>query len=167
MKLMYVVCILVACLIVVGVGNKVFAATIEEEKEQVSQVLDTLHDAASKYEAERYFNLYAPDSVFLGTDATERWTLEEFKKWAVPYFESGKGWTYTKKARFVSVSADMNTAWFDESLMSEKYGECRGSGALIKVNGEWKIAQYNLTFPIPNAIAEKVTTMSKEEAAKK
>lgn len=148
-------------------GNLVCAATIEEEQANVSHVLDGLHDAASKHEADRYFSLYAPDAIFLGTDATERWTLEQFKAWAVPYFNSGKGWTYTKKERFVYVSADMNTAWFDESLMNEKYGECRGSGVLIKVESAWKIVQYNLTFPVPNSLAEQITEMIKAETAAK
>ncbi|MFN9993591.1 MAG: nuclear transport factor 2 family protein, partial [Phycisphaerales bacterium] len=30
------------------------------------------------------------------------------------------------------------------------YGECRGSGVLLRLNDEWKIVQYNLTVPIPN-----------------
>lgn len=34
--------------------------------------------------------------------------------------------------------------------MNEKYGECRGSGVLLREGGEWRIAQYNLTVPIPN-----------------
>jgi hypothetical protein len=29
-------------------------------------------------------------------------------------------------------------------------GPCRGSGVLVKQDGAWKIAQYNLSVPIPN-----------------
>jgi hypothetical protein len=28
-----------------------------------------------------------------------------------------------------------------------------------KINGEWKIAHYNLTIPIPNALAKQVVSM--------
>jgi hypothetical protein len=37
-------------------------------------------------------------------------------------------------------------------LVNEKWGVCRGSGVLVRSSsgGEWKIAQYNLSVPIPN-----------------
>ncbi len=137
--------------------------TMEREREDVSRVLDDLHDAASKHEGPRYFGLYAPDAVFLGTDPAERWSLEQFKHWAMPYFEGGKGWTYEKSRRFVGVSADMNTAWFDESLLNEKYGECRGTGVLCKLGGCWKIVQYNLTIPVPNGLVGKMLDLMAEK----
>src|SRR4051812_38120578 len=61
------------------------------------EVLDALHNSASKADAAKYFALFAPDAVFLGTDATERWTVDEFKAFAKPYFDQGKGWTYTPR----------------------------------------------------------------------
>ena len=41
-----------------------------------------------------YFDRYSSDAVFLGTDKTERWTIEEFKNYAKTAFADGHGWTY-------------------------------------------------------------------------
>ena len=66
------------------------AATPEED---VGAVLDQLHAAASKADGPTYFGLYAADAVFIGTDATERWSLPQFRAYAEPYFAKGQGWT--------------------------------------------------------------------------
>jgi pimeloyl-ACP methyl ester carboxylesterase len=129
-----------------------------------AKVLDDLHDAAAKADETRYFNLYAPNAVFLGTDAKERWTLDEFKAFAHPYFAKGKAWTYTpvKDGRFIVIEGqNKDVAWFDEKLENAKLGLCRGSGVLIKINGVWKVKQYNLTMLVPNEIAEEVATKSR------
>jgi hypothetical protein len=134
---------------------------------KLSAVLDSLHDAAAKADFRRYFDCFAPDAVFLGTDATERWTVEEFKAFCKPYFDKGQGWTYTprKNARHITISPDGSFAWFDELLDNAKYGECRGTGVLRKVQSEggnsglWKIAQYSLSIPIPNARAGDVIVL--------
>ena len=57
-----------------------------------------------------------------------------------------------------------DAAWFDESLHHERYGACRGSGVLIKVGDTWKIAQYNLTVPIPNGLLDEVVDLIQQEA---
>ena len=119
----------------------------------VSAVLDALHEAASEAEYDRYFSLYADEAVFLGTDATERWTREEFMDYARDPFEAGTGWTYHTLERHITVAADGRTAWFDERLENAGLGETRGSGVLVIEDGSWKIAQYNLTIPIPNEMA--------------
>lgn len=117
--------------------------------------LDALHDAASKADGERYFALFTPDAVFLGTDATERWTLAEFKAYAQPIFARGRGWTYTPSDRHIMLSTDGATAWFDERVTNAKYGECRGTGVLQRgVDGQWRVAQYNLTKPVPNDLMD-------------
>ncbi len=123
----------------------------------VRQVLDALHDAAARAEEERYFALFAPDAVFLGTDATERWSVEQFRAYAHPIFSKGRGWMYSVERRFVGFGPEGRTAWFDESLTNAKLGVCRGSGALVKGDdGAWRIVQYNLTIPVPNELAEEV-----------
>jgi hypothetical protein len=126
-------------------------------------LLDRLHHAASIAKADEYFDCFAPDAVFLGTDATERWKLEDFKAYAKQRFVEGKGWTYTlvTGTRHVSMTNDESIAWFDELLDNAKYGRCRGSGVLRKIGEQWKIAQYNLTFTIPNATAEEVVALIK------
>src|SRR5262245_55234389 len=130
----------------------------------ISQTLNNLHDAASKADGKAYFELFAPDAVFLGTDATERWTLEEFKTYAMKRFEAGKGWTYTLKpgTRHITFGPCHTIAWFDELLENAKYGTCRGSGVLREIDGKWRIAQYNLTLTVPNEAAEQVVKVIRE-----
>ena len=116
----------------------------------IGEVLDAFHDAASRADGALYFSLFAEGAVFMGTDATERWSVDQFKAFAEPHFSKGRGWTYTKTERHIYVSTNGKTAWFDEMLWNESYGTCRGTGALISTDGGWRIVQYNLTIPIPN-----------------
>lgn len=142
-----------------------FRALVKAESDSrraVAAVLDDLHAAASEADGDRYFAHFAPDAVFLGTDATERWSIPEFRDYAAPYFGRGQGWTYVATERHVGLAADGKTAWFDERLASQKYGEVRGSGALRKIGDVWKIAQYNLAFPVPNDLAEDLVERIKE-----
>ncbi len=133
------------------------------QSERVSHVLDELHDAASKADFERYFDLFAENGIFLGTDATERWTTAEFKTFAKPHFDKETGWTYTSISRHIYIAKNGKTAWFDEELSNTKIGACRGSGVLIKQKGHWKISQYNLTIPIPNDLVPAVVEQIKEQ----
>lgn len=119
-------------------------------------VLDAWHRAAAKADADEYFSLMAPEAVFLGTDATERWTKAEFRVWAEPYFKKGKAWTFKAVKRRVSYSGDGTTAWFDEELDTPNLGPARGSGVLVKQGRTWRIAQYNLSVPIPNPLMKQV-----------
>jgi ketosteroid isomerase-like protein len=132
------------------------AAQSSDDERAVSAVLDALHDAASKADFDRYFGLFAENAVFLGTDATERWSVADFQAYAKPIFDRGRGWTYTPTGRHVYLARDGQTAWFDEALENANLGETRGTGVLVKEGGTWKIAQYNLTIPIPNALARDV-----------
>lgn len=120
-----------------------------------AEVLDDWHEAASVADQGRYLAHFAPDAVFLGTDATERWTLEEFSEYVKKYFPQG-GWTYRPHDRFVMFSEDGEMAWFDEALTNDSYGELRGAGVLKNIDGEWKIVHYNMTFTIPNDVARDV-----------
>ncbi len=125
----------------------------------IDSTLNELHDAASKADGRRYWSVFAADAVYIGTDAGERWTLAEFRAFADPYFARGTGWVYKPRSRHI-VIADVPcrcVAWFDELLDSESYGTSRGTGALIRKNGSWKISQYALTFPIPNDLAKQMT----------
>jgi len=118
--------------------------------QDVDAVLDDFHDAASQADAERYFGHFTDHAVFFGTDITERWTVDEFKAYAMPFFNEGRGWTYVKQSRHVFHSDDGDTAWFDEILLNENFGETRGTGVLLHTEDGWKIAQYHLTLPVPN-----------------
>ena len=92
----------------------------------------------------------------MGTDATERWTVAQFRDWAKPQFKRKSAWSFKPHDRHVEFSSDRKTAWFDEMLDTPNLGPCRGSGVLVSLGGQWKIAQYNLSIPIPNALADSV-----------
>jgi hypothetical protein len=130
----------------------------------IGSILDAWHAAAAKADEERYFSYFTPDAVFLGTDATERWTRDEFRRWAHPYFASGKGWTYRATARWISFAPDRRVAWFDELLESAAYGTCRGAGVLVATDSGWKIAQYDLSIPIPNGLSAEIVKRIEESA---
>lgn len=116
----------------------------------VARALDSFHDAAAVADGSRYFSIFPADAVFLGTDATERWTGEEFRAFAARYFERDSAWVYVPFERHVTVSPSGDLAWFDEALDNAGYGECRGSGVLVCRDGAWVLQQYNLTVPVPN-----------------
>jgi ketosteroid isomerase-like protein len=137
---------LAALLVLVAVG----AGGAGKGNSEIGLFLDAWHEAAARADAKTYFDSLAPGAVFLGTDIRERWTKEEFLRWAAPYFRRSSAWTFRASRRQVTLSADGSTAWFDEDLVSASYWPCRGSGVLEKIAGQWKIRQYNLAFTIPN-----------------
>ena len=129
-------------------------------QEDLDALLNGLHLDAHKGNFESYFDRYSTDAVFLGTDKTERWTIEEFKAYAKPAFSDGHGWTYSVIER--NWEGDGNTRWFDEILLNEKLGHCRGTGVVELIKGEWKISHYALTMLVPNSIAAKVGSLTLE-----
>ena len=129
-------------------------------QEDLDALLNGLHLDAHKGNFESYFDRYSVNAVFLGTDKTERWTIEEFKAYAKPAFSDGHGWTYAVIER--NWEGDGNTRWFDEILLNEKLGHCRGTGVVELIKGEWKISHYALTMLVPNSIAAKVGALTLE-----
>ena len=121
----------------------------------VESVLDNLHIFASKANSKKYIDLFASNAVFFGTDISERWSINEFNAYATKRMATGTGWTYAMKERNIYLSDDKKTAWFDEVLISEKYGDFRGTGVLKIENKKWKVVQYNLLLPIPNHLLKK------------
>ncbi len=115
----------------------------------IDDVLESFHAAAARADETALFACLTDDAVFLGTDAKERWPGDEFRRYVSDRFRAGRGWTMTSARRDVTVRGDV--AWFDEDLSHAKYGALRGSGVLVRGgDGAWRIAQYNLTFTIPN-----------------
>lgn len=139
-------------------------ANLQEITNEVDRVLDDWHNAASVGDFERYFNHFENDSaIFMGTDATERWTVAVFRPWSEPHFADGMAWDFTPVFRSVYAEKSGNTAWFDEMLDTPNLGPARGSGVLVRQGNSWKIAHYNLSIPIPNAIADDVVQQINKE----
>jgi hypothetical protein len=138
-----------------------------EYKTDVQAVLNDWHNAAAEADFERYFGHFENEhSIFMGTDATERWNLIEFKEFSKPYFDRGRAWSFTPVSRYVYLSENGKIAWFDEKLSTPNLGPSRGTGVMVLKDGNWKIAHYNLTVPIPNAIVGDVVEQIEEELTK-
>ena len=136
---------------------------------ELNKLIDNWHKAAAEADGDTFFGTMSDSSIYIGTDATERWTKEEFYSFAQPYFDRGSAWDFTPYDRLIQFSSDGKIAWFSE-LLDTWMGVCRGSGVLIKENGEWKISHYHLSITVPNeiikdfiALIEKGETSNSEE----
>ncbi len=128
-------------------------------QQAVTFVLDDFHLAAAQADEARYFGHLDDGAIFLGTDATERWTKAQFQAYAHPYFAQGKAWTFRATRRAITFSPDGAMAWFDEDLATPNLGPCRGSGVLLKRDGVWRLLQYNLAMTIPNGRMKAVKSL--------
>ncbi|ANF49277.1 hypothetical protein A0O34_01315 [Chryseobacterium glaciei] len=129
----------------------------DKEKTEIGTMLDAFNVAAAKADFNAYFNFYADESTFIGTDATEVWDKKAFMVWAKPYFDKKKTWNFTSLKRNIYFSKDGKLAWFDE-VLDTQMKICRGSGVVEKINGAWKVKQYVLSMTIPNDVSDKVVS---------
>ncbi len=124
-------------------------STIEIQQSKITQTLDAYHQAAANSQFDHYFTFYTKDAIFIGTDPTENWTMDQLKSYAKKPFEQKRGWVMKPLERHIFFDETGNTAWFDE-LLDTSMKICRGSGVLVKVGNEWKLKQYVLSMTIPN-----------------
>ena len=130
-------------------------------KNSIYKIIDAWHEAAANADFDSYFNLMTEDAVFIGTDATENWQLEEFKEFSKPYFDKGKAWSFTSLERNIYLDSNKNLAWFDE-ILDTQMGLCRGSGVVILTENGWKIKHYVLSITIPNPKVKNVVNIKKD-----
>jgi len=139
------------------------SAFAQNEENEINNLMDNWHKAAAKADTIVYFNSMDDNAVYIGTDATERWTKQEFYKYAIPYFRKGKAWDFKPIERKVYFSNDQKFAWFNETL-DTWMGVCRSSGVLTKTGNSWKIKQYHLSVAVPNeSIKDVIETIKKTE----
>ena len=138
-----------------------YQSNAKQAKTEISDVIDHWHQAAAEANFKNYFHLMTKDPVFIGTDATENWQIEEFKAYAKPHFEKGKAWDFTSVQRNIYLANTKGSAWFDE-LLDTHMGICRGSGVMQYIDGNWKIAHYVLSIEIPNENIEEITKIKKD-----
>lgn len=121
------------------------------QNQDIQKFIDAWHEAAAKANAEVFFGSMADNSIYIGTDAAERWTKAEFLTFAKPYFDKGKAWDFKPSNRDIHISQNGKYVWFSELLVTWM-GTCRGSGVLHKTRKGWKIEQYHLSVTVPNEI---------------
>jgi hypothetical protein len=119
------------------------------QEQDVNAFLDQWHEAAAKANADVFFGSMTDNSIYIGTDETERWTKTEFYAFAKKYFDRGKAWDFKPYDRDIHVSKNGEYVWFSE-LLTTWMGICRGSGVLVKTDKGWKIEQYHLSVTVPN-----------------
>jgi ketosteroid isomerase-like protein len=158
---------LVLVLLAVGCAHAI-AQSPQATIDEIAAVLDEFHDAAASGDKSRYLNLLTEDAVFMGTDETERWPKHpDFAAYVDARFQDGRGWTYAPVERHVRIADRPEVAWFDEIVYSETNGRFRGTGVLVRVRGEWKIAHYALSFLIDNQDWEEVIDITRRTSAQK
>lgn len=125
----------------------------DSTEDDINKFLNNWHLAASKADENIFFSSMASNGIYIGTDATERWTRDEMQIWSKKYFDRGSAWDFKPIERKINFSSDRKTAWFNETL-NTWMGVCRGSGILIKSGESWKIQQYHLSVTVPNDLIE-------------
>jgi hypothetical protein len=151
--------------------KKQIKTDLKAESDSINLFLDKWHRAAATANADVFFGSMADSSVYIGTDATERWTKSSFIGFAKPFFDRGKAWDFKPYDRDLHVTMDGEHAWFSE-LLTTWMGVCRGSGMLTKTTAGWKLDQYHLSVTVPNdAIQDFISLVnnfnSKPEVEKK
>ncbi len=121
----------------------------QNERDIIDELLSKWHQAAGDVDQQSYFDFIANDGIYIGTDATENWTKDEFFEWSKSYFENGKAWSFVGRERNIYLSDKNTIAWFDEQL-EYPGGTLRGSGVLAKEKNGWKLKHYVLSLPVPN-----------------
>ena len=161
-KVTYLIAILIVFSNCANKKEKKAIVTVNSEKEAINTVLNFWHKNATEANFENYFNSMSDKSIFIGTDASENWSLQEFKDFSKPFFDQGKAWDFTALERNIYVYRNGELAWFDE-LLDTWMGVCRGSGVVIKNEGNWEIEHYVLSLTIPNDNIQDVKAINKEK----
>jgi hypothetical protein len=132
--------------------------------------LDAFYKAGAGANQSAFIAQLTEDAVFLGVDGRTRLQGESLRDYVSESFGSGSvthgnTWAYHSSDRQIRLSADGSVAWFDESLQHEQLGAGRASGVLVENGGNWKIAQYNLTVPLPGVAVVSSTGTSSAAAS--
>lgn len=134
------------------------AVYAQQTHDEINTFINDWHQAASRADGAAFFGSMDDQAVYIGTDASERWTKNEFMMFAKPYFDKGKAWDFKPYDRELHVTSDAKIVWFSE-LLSTWMGVCRGSGIITRTPQGWKIQQYHLSVTVPNDIIRDFITL--------
>ena len=132
---------------------------------QAEDFINDWHQSSAQSNIDVYLGSMAATSVYMGTDASERWEKDAFSDFCKPWFAKGKGWAFAKISRHIYVADQGNIIWWDE-LLDTKLGVCRGSGVMQHKKGKWQIEQYVLSPTVPNELMDSVVNMKLVQDAK-
>lgn len=134
--------------------------TNNQEIRSINRVLDSWHERASVADT-TYFELFAENAMYLGTDAKEVWTAQEFEDLYMSYFKKGNAWNFKKKDRNVYLGEYDHYAWADE-ILDTWMGLCRGTAVMEKnKDGKWRIKHYSLSVLVPNDVIKDYVNLLK------
>jgi len=121
----------------------------EDLTPQIDTLINNWHLAAATGDENVFFGSMGTESIYIGTDATERWSKDVFEEWSKKYFERETAWDFKPIERAVYFSDDRKVAWFNETL-DTWMGICRGSGVVEQTADGWKLQHYHLSVTVPN-----------------
>jgi len=141
----------------------------ETTEQAIGKVLNAYYTAEAKGNRNAFLAIMTTDAVFLGTDPGERWIMSGpngFQAYVNKHMKPGHGWIYKLQpgSRHIEVGDQLDTAWFDEVLISPKYGRMRSTGMIVLTDNVWRIKRYSLSFLVPNKIAPKVVQLIREHS---
>jgi hypothetical protein len=134
-------------------GQKKINPIENKQSEIINELIDDWHLAAAKGSLDDFFNKMDKNAIYLGTDASEKWTTDELKEFCKIHFADGMGWNFKPIKREIYFNDRKDFAWFDERL-NTWMGVCMSSGVLVKIDNIWKIKHYQLSIAIPNDIVK-------------
>jgi len=135
-----------------GLVLLVLAASPEEQRQQASALLAERQRALAAADAKAFFANFSDNAIIMGTAATERFELDEYRVWSAPMFARGPRHVATLVEENITVADDGKFAWFDQRTHRPGFGELRLSGVLCKLEDHWRIVQLNRGFLVPNEI---------------
>ncbi len=140
-----------------------FLSAEAQETEQLNNFIDDWHKAAATANEDVFFGSMSDSCIYIGTDASERWTRDELKEWSMKYFQRESAWSFTPKDRKIIFSDDGKIAWFSE-LLETWMGICRGSGVIQQnADGKWLLEQYHLGVTVNNDYIKEFIDLIKKD----
>ena len=118
-------------------------------EKEINEILNQWHLDATNANFEPYFYHFHKDAIYIGTDSSEHWNIQEYKAFSRPFFKRGKAWDFKTLERNIFFTNNNKVCWFDE-LLETWMGPCRGSGVLVYEKDKWLIKHYHLSVTVPN-----------------
>ena len=149
-------------LLLASCSNQAITSSVDQPLVNRADIfLTRWHKAASAANFDDYFNKMAEQSIFIGTDASENWTKQQFQAYSKPHFDKGAAWDFKTLERNIYLNESKDLIWFDE-LLHTWMGICRGSGVIAISDSGFKIKHYVLSLTIPNEDIDRVKEATQE-----